>query len=34
MQNYKFKSVVAQKNIKGFAAAGIIGLSPSDKMGS
>ena len=34
MLNYKFKSVVAQRDLTGLAGAGIIGLSPSAKMGA
>jgi len=34
MLNYKFKSIVAQRDLTGLAGAGIIGLSPSAKMGA
>ena len=31
MDNYLFKNVVAQHDLSGLAAAGIIGLSPSNQ---
>jgi len=34
MLDYKFKSIVSQKDLRGLAGAGIIGLSPSSKMGA